>query len=173
MANDKSDLWPPDLVVDVLSPIMILNEQAEALAKRTQGIVKGEVLPSVAGKFKQISFDLVAPAVGVRQRILRVRYSEEFPYPVVLIAPPFYRLIVLSTFDDYADPETWNLSDDEKSLARLAHTPNEVRECLKTVFNSSTTRTMLFSLVARSNEVTAGVREGVDQNRNDTSKSEE
>ncbi|QJW97673.1 hypothetical protein FTUN_5250 [Frigoriglobus tundricola] len=43
MADDNSDLWLKDLVVDVLSPIMILNERAESLAKRTQGIVKGEV----------------------------------------------------------------------------------------------------------------------------------
>jgi hypothetical protein len=175
MPNDNSDLWPPDLVVDVLSPVMILNEQAEVLAKRTKGIVKGEVLPGVAGKFEQISFDIVAPAAGVRQRILRVRYSKEYPYPVVLIAPPLERgsFEISGTESDQADPTQWKLAVDESIQARVAYTPNDVREFLKRIFNAPTTRAALFSLVARSNEVTGGVRGGIAQDRNDTSKSEE
>jgi hypothetical protein len=159
MATDESDLWPADLVVDVRSPIMILNEQAEALSKRTKGIVKGEVVSGVSGRFEQPSFDLVAPAVGVRHRILRVRYSKELPYPVVLIAGPLQRNIVaFADQPDFATPAEWNLAGDEAAQARLAHTPNEVREFLKTIFNAPTSRATLFSLVARSNEVIGAVR---------------
>lgn len=175
MANDNSDLWPPDLVVDVLSPIMILNEQAEALTKRTQGIVKGEVLPGVAGKLKQVSFDLVAPALRIRQRILHVRYREEFPYPAVLIAGPLSRGSI--TFDpksaDHADPTEWMLSGDEQHQARLAHTPSDVRELLKVVFNAPSNRATLFSLVARSNEVTGTVRGESEPKQHDASKPED
>ncbi|MDY3562098.1 hypothetical protein R5W23_003544 [Gemmata sp. JC673] len=155
MATNESDLWPADLVVDVLSPTMILNEQAEALAKRTQGIVRGEIYPGNAGQFEQLIFDLVAPAVGVRQRILNVRFAHDFPYPVVLLAKPF------DFKDDSGWPHAqaaparnWNLSNDEVYLSRLAHSPAEMRDLLKLVFNAPQTRAMLFSLIARSNEVT-------------------
>ncbi|MBN9121634.1 MAG: hypothetical protein J0I06_21225 [Planctomycetes bacterium] len=161
MAEDDSDLWPADIVVDVVPPVAILNEQAEALAKKTQGIVKGEVRSNTTDQFEQLSFDLVAPAVGLRQRILLMRFVRDFPYPVVLIAAPLTSPLAGSS----GSPEardlllTWKLSDAEQRQARLAHTPREVRELLKTIFNAPATRGALFSLIARSNEVT-GVTKG-------------
>lgn len=153
MATDSTDLWPTDLVVDVLSPTMILNEQAEALAKRTQGIVRGEVLPGNSSDLEQLTFDLVAPAIGNRQRLLRVRYAPDLPYPVVLIASPLSRELHEMLLDA-VDPKAWKLNPQDVSQARLAHTPNEMREFLKRIFNAPTTRSMLFSFVARSNEFT-------------------
>jgi hypothetical protein len=160
MAESNIDLWPPDIVVDVLSPQMILNEQAEALAKRTQGILRGEVLPGVAETFAQLNFDIVAPAVGLRQRLLSARYSYERPYPVVLIADPFVRhLGIARESADYAEPKQWKLSSErEESQARLASTPNDVRDLLKLLFHAATTKAALLSLIARSNEVTGTAR---------------
>ncbi|MCI0699697.1 MAG: hypothetical protein L0241_01250 [Planctomycetia bacterium] len=155
MANDNSDLWPPDLVVDVLTPLMILNEQAEALAKRTQGVVKGEVLNTLARPFELLTFDLLAPAIGFRHRLLAARFVMERPYPVVLIADSLSDPL---PGIECADESEWNLSDEEHSRARLAHTPDDVRKLLKQIFNNSRTRGVLFSMVARSNEVTGGVR---------------
>ncbi|QJW97674.1 hypothetical protein FTUN_5251 [Frigoriglobus tundricola] len=59
---------------------------------------------------------------------------------------------------DYADSKTWKLSGDDEPQARLVHTPNEVREFLKIIFNAPATRPTLFSRIARSNEATAAVK---------------
>jgi hypothetical protein len=153
MASDESDLWPSDLAVDVVPPLTILNEQAEALSKKTGGIVKAEIVHvAVAGAFTQYGLDLWAPAIGFRHRLLLVRYDHTMPYPVVLIAASLLQPM------DYHDPnepdqETWKLNEIETKQARLAYTPKNVRDLLKSIFNSPSTRAALFSMVARSNEV--------------------
>jgi len=165
MNVSESDLWPSDVVVDVLSPLMILNEQAEALTKRTQGIVRGEVLPGNAGTFEQLSFDIVAPAIAIRQRLLLARFSKEMPYPVVLIAAPLVRHFstanVTQIADEQAEIAHWKLSSErELSQARLASSPSEVRALLRLVFHAPATKAALLSLIARSNEVTGSTRAG-------------
>lgn len=152
MTNDDFDLWPTDLAVDVVPPLVILNEQAEALSKRTGGIIKVLMLQSSVGPFVQHSLDLWAPAIGFRHRLLLVRYDQTMPYPVVVIAEPLSNDLDHHDLDQ-PDQSTWKLSEIETKQARLAYTPKDVRDLLKKIFNSPTIRPVLFSMVARSNEV--------------------
>jgi hypothetical protein len=154
MPNEVSDLWPADLAVDVVPPLTILNEQAEALGKKTGGIVKAEILPvAVAGAFTQYGLDLWAPAVGFRHRLLLARYDQSMPYPVVLIATSLY-----NSHEDTPNSINWELSDHEAMIARLAYTPKDVRDLLKLIFNSPTTRAALFSMIARSNDLKSSLQ---------------
>jgi hypothetical protein len=164
MPTDPTDLWPAEITVDVLSPLMILNEQAATLAKRTQGIVKGEVVSGTAGDLQQLSFDLRAPAIGFRHRLLECRYAKDHPYPIVVLA----QALIFSGSqgqqkqslnEQYADPALWKLSESEQWIARVGHTPAQTREILRVIFNSSKTLAILLSMIARTNEARDGQAE--------------
>jgi hypothetical protein len=151
MSNATTDLWPEDLVVNVQTPAMILNEQAEALGKRTQGIVRSSTSDSYQGTLRSIDFELTAPVIGFRARLLQVRHEEERPYPCVVVAGALRDDPELEP----EDADTWALTPAEFEQACEAESPDELRKLLRTVFNAPETKSMLFSLVARSNEVAA------------------
>lgn len=43
MTDQIPDLWPPDFGTKKLTPVAILREQGELLARRTQGVLRGLV----------------------------------------------------------------------------------------------------------------------------------
>jgi len=151
MSTELLDLWPTDLDLDAPSPLMILNIQAEALTRRTKGVIRGEVtlnseVPTGGeASVEQLNFDLVAPAVGFRQRLLFVRYGKETLYPVAVMS---------DAFENQA-PTTITPTTSDRTRAHFAASPQEVKELLKLVFNAPTTKATLSSLIARSNEVRA------------------
>lgn len=150
MSNATTDLWPEDLVVNVQTPAMILNEQAEALGKRTQRIVRSDVSDTYQGTLRSIDFELVAPIIGFRARLLQVRHQQDRPYPCVVIAGALWEEDEPEA-DEWATD--WKLTLEEYYQAREAESPDELRKLLRVVFNAPDTKSLLFSLVARSNEV--------------------
>ncbi|MFO0826320.1 MAG: hypothetical protein U0792_24910 [Gemmataceae bacterium] len=157
MATELLDLWPSDLNVDAVSPRMLLNEQAEVLARKTKGLVRGEVSISseapndTEGPVEQLNFDLFAPAVGFRQRLLFLRYGKETLYPVAIMATA-----LRDRGEITGTPTTiTEAAANGRYPARFAASPEEVQEVLRIVFNAPTTKATLFSLIARSNEIRA------------------
>jgi len=92
MASETHDLWPEDLATStVVPPVAILREQAAALAKRTNGLIEGEVVsrperhrPSEPGHPFLHEFWLRAPAFDdYRCKLLDLRHGFDL-YPVSL-----------------------------------------------------------------------------------------
>ena len=153
--DDENDLWPSEIMVNVLSPLMILRQQAEIISKRTQGIVIGDVRISFIGAdLKELCFDVIASAIGHRQRGLTARYPHDVPYPTLLMADVFAQDKFPSPFDESLDQKHWHLqSDAEVARSRIAYSPSQFKGLLREIFNSSGTISILLSLIARSNEL--------------------
>src|SRR5438045_3882631 len=82
------DLWGNEINVDTLTPVMILNAQAELLRKKTQGVVMAEVSSRQSRGIVTLSLDLSAPAVhGFRERIVGVRHHLNRVYPAFVMGP--------------------------------------------------------------------------------------
>jgi hypothetical protein len=149
MNDEEGDLWPDEITVDVVSPAMILNKQADALARRTQGMVRGDVsIEEVTHGPSTLFFDLVAPAASYRRRILAVRFSESLVYPAVLTSHDKIELPRGPT------PATnWGLQAEEARRSRVAYTPSEFERYLAAIFSSGRVKSAVLSLIAKSNEV--------------------
>jgi len=155
--DNEDDLWPSEIVVNVLSPLMILRQQAEIISRRTQGLVTGDVrIAFIGSELKELCFDVLASAIGHRQRILTVRYPHEIPYPTLLMADVFTQDKFSSPFEEPLDQKYWHLqSDAEAARSRIAYSPSQFKTLLREIFNSTGTISILLSLIARSNELVA------------------
>ncbi len=90
MSQNIQSLWSPEIKATVLSPMIILKGQAEALALQTGGVLLAEIVENHEEGNVILSFDLVAPALhGSRHRILRAFYTEDRLYPVEIEAEVF------------------------------------------------------------------------------------
>jgi hypothetical protein len=147
MENEIPDLWGQDLKLESLTPVMVLNTQAEKLKQRTQGAVYAEVILRKSPKITEILFDLRAPAVhGYRFRLLKVRHGDVMVYPAAVISP---NMILASR----ALPQPDLVPDDhERDISALAKSYEEFNKLIGVTFQSPLTRTLLDSLIAKSNE---------------------
>lgn len=146
------DLWPDDITVNALTPAMILNEQAEILARKTRGLLQPELLREVANVWVRLSFDIVVPAFNnFRQRILTTLNTDEECYPVAVIAKVIadYSGGIPSPF---SNTKFFPLTLDEKGMARIPRSPDEFQELLTFVFRSDSIRGTIHSVIARANE---------------------
>ena len=135
MATAIPDLWSDDIDVSVLTPIAILRKQADLLRQKTKGILEVDVTMLTSDKNKVlIHFDIVAPALAsYRHRLLEVTHKREFAYPAFVAAVCFEHL---------------------GFQTRQADTEEEFMVIVSDVFRSGETRSVLQSLIARSNEET-------------------
>ena len=119
------NLWPEDLAAGIEpdSPFIILREQAEALAIRTNGRLRAEVETSPVNDKLALNFVLVAPALDdYRYRLFKVWPEKDIdPYPVTLMLA----------------------SDDQ----RPADTPDKFRDVLREIFSSPATRRAIAELL--------------------------
>jgi hypothetical protein len=80
-------LWPEDAVaVDVVPPIAILKTQASQLTQMTRGLLEGEV-STVGGDQGQVlhQLDVIAPALAsYRHRLLTVSHPRDQVYPAAI-----------------------------------------------------------------------------------------
>jgi hypothetical protein len=152
------NLWPDDIKVDVLPPLVILRAQASKIHQLTKGVLLGEVTSTEdSDGFVTHRLDLIAPALDNRRaRILSVTHREGF-YPVVIEAecfrpkaPPRPRSRpageVTSRFfgsSEWPDPKDWRpIGGGQDEFIR------RVGEVLK----SKEVRAVIDSLLALSNE---------------------
>jgi hypothetical protein len=150
MNSDEGDLWPDEITVDALSPAMILNQQAEALTRRTQGLVRGDL--SVIEDPRTVStlhFDLVAPAVPYRRRILVVRYNGNAVYPAVITS---HDAITLSSG---THPGVgWGIEGfEDRQRPRVSYTPSEFEKYVAQILSSGRVKSAVLALIAKTNDV--------------------
>lgn len=152
MANTIPKLWPEDIKVDILAPLVILRAQANALAEITQDILRAEVRSTTTEKMEIHRLDLIATVFRSRHRILKARHRRDRAYPVTIEATCF----------DPEPPKTLL----ERGLAQLAQeslvskpprgrraaTQQEFISLVGEVLRSAEVRSLIDSLIARSNE---------------------
>ncbi len=136
MANEVEipDLLPVNITPEVvLTPEMILDHQATLLRSRTAGKVQGSLERTEISRGGEtevnVAFVVTAPLLGYSHRLFRCVYGERFPYPTSIITPDNHQV--------------W--AADQDSLIGT----------LKAVFQSEYIRSVMQSLLARTNE---GVR---------------
>ena len=75
------DLWPDDLAdVNLVTPAVILKEQAALLGEKTKQLVKGEVITHASEKGFGHRFNIVAPTMGYTYELFTLSHGVAF-YP--------------------------------------------------------------------------------------------
>jgi hypothetical protein len=125
------DLWSDDISVDVLTPLAILRAQVQGLERRTQGVLEVQISSVPKGNDMEHWFDLVAPALGFRERILNATHAWDRVYPVKVEAACFAA---------------------KGKLTQTALSQEEFVDLIREVLRSGEVRSSIQSLIARSNE---------------------
>ena len=136
MTNDPLDLWPADLAVEPLTPVVILRLQADRLKERTEGRLFAEVVTTqqwveTGNQMHDYHrFEIVAPALhSYRYQLFTCKHDHEFIYPVYV--------------NDYPG------AGDAKVTA---NNQGELTEAIREILRSKRTTAVLQSLLARIRE---------------------
>ncbi len=133
------DLWPNDVALtDIVSPAAILRYQAGQLRAKTRNLLEADVEIVPDDKNVKIEFYVIAPALD-RYRVLlfSVTHRPELVYPVTVID------------ECLCDEEVY---DERDSGYPEAADQKEFTRLLSIVLASPRTRSVIQSLLARSNE---------------------
>ena len=170
------DLWPADLVAeDVLGPEEILDEQAQLLTRRMNDLLQGKVVRTVTDDRVVLGFEVFAPRLDQTKRLFSVQHRLELEYPAVFVTPSeeiprYLREQVLipgrpetksirvplgckSTFEFSNEPEVVVIPATKPRIEEnewVAGTPNEFIEKLGKVLSSPTVKSVIVSLLAKS-----------------------
>lgn len=126
MPDKKDDLWPDDIGhADGVTPVTILREQANALAKRTNYILQGVVDTRTRGSRIYHTFYISVPAL------------ENYQYEVLTVV-----------HDVIFYPVDINCSD-VGFYGRTAKNEDEFKQALKTVFSSDKLKKVIGALMAQ------------------------
>jgi hypothetical protein len=150
---DESSYWSSEIKATVQSPYAILEPQAQALSRQTNGILVGELSVSheAEGKRARIQLDLVVPALdSYRHRILVVTHDVNMVYPARLHAECFERSTDLGAL---LRPKPLFMLDRPEKQDNDAAGEEEFRRLLKRVLTSPEVTSVAVSLIARANEV--------------------
>ena len=132
------DLWSDDISVDVLTPLAILRAQERRPgAGEQKGLLEAEINSQERENEVVHWLDLVAPALGYRERILTATHHKNRVYPVTLEAICFAK-----NPNQFTIPET----------RRSAISQQEFIGLLTEVLRSGDVRSSIQSLLARSND---------------------
>jgi hypothetical protein len=148
------DLWSDDVKVDVLTPLAILRTQKAYLERRTQGILRAQVATTTTDAWVQHQLELVAPALNqYRTVVLTARHNADLVYPVIVrsldyLAPPLS--------PSRAAPGA------AEAPERLANSQDEFIALVREILRSGPVRSLIQSLIARSNEVRSEGERGGD-----------
>ena len=83
-----NDLWPADIQAEeVLSPMEILESQANHLAQRTNGLLNATVECDDTEDRRVLGFEVYASILDTRVRLFEVHQSLELEYPVAIVLP--------------------------------------------------------------------------------------
>lgn len=154
----KSDLWPEDITSEaVLSPARILLDQVEALAARTNGLLKGQVRKREDGDRVILGFEIVPHNVDTRVRLFEVHHRAEFGYPAAIILPKA-KLPAYLKKERYV-PSKLGIAEVLSEVQGewvenewVATSPQEFSERIADVFSLPHIKTRVLSLLARANE---------------------
>lgn len=148
MAVTLPDLWSDDIQVSVVTPLVILRSQVAYLERKTQGILRADVATSSSDAWLLHQFDLIAPALrDYRRTLFTAKHNKDMIYPVYVqadcFAPanPFAMVSAVAIGGSPADQRT-------------ANTQDEFIDLVRSVFRSGQVRSIIQSLIARSNDAT-------------------
>jgi hypothetical protein len=148
MTQTIPDLWPDDIRVDVLTPLVILRAQESLISRKTQGILQAKVLTATNDTLVQHQLDLIAPALNhYRRTVLTAKHSRDMVYPVKVKASCFVPKGPLERMA--LGPQFLGESPQDE---REAATQDELIELVRQVLHSGEVRATIQSLIARSNE---------------------
>ncbi len=170
------DLWPADLVAeDVLGPEEILDEQAQLLTRKMNNLLQGKVVRTVMDDRVVLGFEVYAPRLDQTKRLFSVQHGLELEYPAVFVRPSeeiprYLRKEVL--IPGHPETKTTRVPLGSKAIwmvpvepevvlspateARIevnelvACSPYEFREQLEKVLSSTTVKSVILSLLAKS-----------------------
>lgn len=147
MPDEIEDLWPEDIRINVRTPLMILQQQAQFLQKKTASLVQARIAMTKSQTMRKLDFDLVAGAADrYRVRLLSVHHGPSVVYPALVDASCFR--------DDPNYLEELRPANGVTSQ-REAKTEDVFKSLIRTVFSSSQAVSIVESLIAKSNEVKA------------------
>ena len=156
MSTIIRDLWPEEVSApDVLSPLTILKYQASQLRQRTNGLLEAEVQSDErSDPWIRASFEIIAPFLDrYRRELFRIAHNRLTPYPVFVYADGLAFKARNASFDWAQvgqDPDDFSPSDDDEAVAS---SQQEFLELLALVLNSRDTKSVLQSLLARTNDI--------------------
>ena len=156
-ATNLLDLWSDDIHTDVLSPVMVLNAQIPALDKKASGILRAEVRSETNQQKVEHSLDLIAPALNdYRITLLKVWHDPELVYPAMVksrgLLPSQTKVARLpESLLGMIGPTKQTTLPDE----RAAETQEEFVKIVGDALRSGWVRSLIQSLIARSNDVLA------------------
>ena len=156
MSTTIRDLWPEDVSApDVLSPLTILKYQASQLRQRTKGLLEAEVhLDERSGPWVRASFVIIAPFLDrYRLELFRIGHDSQSPYPVFVYASDLAHKAKSAGFvwaEVGQDPDDYSPPDEDEAVAS---SQEEFLDLLALVLNSRNTKSVLQSLLARTNDV--------------------
>lgn len=167
MPTEIPDLWGDDIDVDVVPPLAILKTQAEAISRRTKGILKAEVVSSPTSVASRESLSLTADTGGPLFEPENSASSQNLPYWIhmlVLQAPAIEyeeELLTVSHHDKRLYPVTievpskiiWTHTKSVfQKTAIECNDQQELLAALSTALGSAPTKSVLNSLLAKVNE---------------------
>jgi hypothetical protein len=123
------NLWPEFSLAELpRTPKIILNEQAEFLARRTKNLLAGNIrVNSLESNHSEIyyDFDIIAPNLnGYRYNLFKIKHKTISLYPCTLIEDVYKSHII---------------NDEDELLSKLQE-----------IFNSIQTQKVIKSLIAQS-----------------------
>ena len=140
MPTQISQEWPDEISVDVVTPLTVLRTLASSLEQKTKGILRAEIVHShLREDLVQLSFDIVAPAVGhYRHQLLIAQHHPELVYPVDLTG---------DFLDDSINGQGYY------RYTQTLSTQQQLEKALMESIRSPNTLAVINSLIARSSEV--------------------
>jgi hypothetical protein len=136
--NEIPDLWGGEISISALSPVSILRSQDELLRRKTKGALRAEVRTRKENEGPHTvlvhTMDLTATILGYSETILEVSHRENLPYPVRI---------------DLSE----ELRDEQNSRRANCAEPDDFMRALGTILTSRPVRSVIASLIARSNDV--------------------
>ncbi len=126
------DLWPDQIAVDAMPPVVLLQMQANALKNKTSGVLEARVQSETVeceasfdrpeGLEEEHSLYLIAPTLRYEERVLVASHEKDRLYPVFL------------------------------GPGEVAHSQDEFIKLLREKLRSKRIMSAMQSMIARSNE---------------------
>jgi hypothetical protein len=159
------DLWSEDITVNVLPPVAVLRALEGLLARKTQGLLQAKLTTTATDRLVQHQLDLVAPALNFyRERLLSATHDRDMVYPVLVTAacfaprspnPPHWLAPMTQAVTAVSE-----FLERPAANQREATTQEEFIDLVREVLHSAEVRSLIQSLIARSNEVRAAQEGG-------------
>ncbi len=153
MTSATRSLWPDDLKTgDMRTPTEIMREQADLLARQTNGLLNGNLVEHTVQDRNVIGFDIDAPRIPTTVRLFEVHQSPKFVYPARII-PPTVEVPDYLRKRVYHPPVTGVSSlfvGGWEERQWVADSATEFTEKLEELLSSSEIKAILLNLLTRS-----------------------